>query len=158
MRRITLECAWVKLETPATHEKYRARQRRINEAGDSVPDSQRRVLDLQLSDTPATPTALPAPTAPPMPHSRRPTQTGRDSSNRNTFVVLSVVQIQQPSEEPRATASCCTWCRNMVGNSSSKKALSSCANSTVWPQSGREGVIAAAVFLREYSHPRSHCC
>ena len=52
MRRITLECAWVKLETPATHEKYRARQRRITEAGDSVPGSQRRVLDLQLSDSP----------------------------------------------------------------------------------------------------------
>ena len=39
---------------------------------------------------------------------------GRDS-NRNTFVVLNVVQILQPSEEPRTTASCCSFFRRTGG-------------------------------------------
>ena len=47
-----------------------------------------------------------------------PLSRGRDSSNRNSFVVLSVVQILQPSEEPRTTASCSTWFRSTVGSSS----------------------------------------
>ena len=60
-------------------EERNARQRRINEAGDSVPGSQesitRGVQNLQLTGTPATQTAPPAPAPPPMPNSRRPTQT-----------------------------------------------------------------------------------
>ena len=66
----TLVRASKKDETQATHERDRtaedriARQRRINEAGDPVPGSQdpltRRAQTLQLSDTLATQTALPA--------------------------------------------------------------------------------------------------
>ena len=62
---------------PATHERDRAageriaRQRRINEAGDSVPRSQDSIT---RTDTPATQTTLAAPAPPPMPNSRRPPQ------------------------------------------------------------------------------------
>ena len=69
---------------PVTHERDRvaekriARQRRINEAGDSAPGSQdsitRRVQNVNPSDTRATLEDL--------------LRRGCDSSNRNTFVVL----------------------------------------------------------------------
>ena len=73
---------------------------------------------------------------------------GRDS-NRNTFVVLNVVQILQPSEEPRTTASCCSFFRSTGDNSSPRRALYSCAISTVPPvlpvtQTDRGDVSAAA--------------
>ena len=81
---------------PATHERDRAaeernaRQRPINEAGDSVLGSQdslvRRFHNLHMADTTAAQTAPPAP----MPHSRRP-----------TFLQRSL----------RTMASCCTWSR-----------------------------------------------
>ena len=40
---------------------------------------------------------------------------GRDPSHNNSFAVLTVVQIRQPSEEPRTMGSCCTWFRNTGG-------------------------------------------
>ena len=70
-------------------------------------------------------------------------------------------EIQQPSKEPRITASCCTWFRSTVDNSSFMKALPSCAISTVPPvffvtQSGRGDVTDAAT-AKGYSTPRSRC-
>ena len=134
---------------PATHERDRAaqehiaRQRRIDEAGDSVPGSQdsgtQGVENLQLTDTPATHVTLPTPAPPPMPNSRRPAQLRARQQH----------EYLRCAQEPQTTASCCTWFRSTVGNSSSKKALPSCANSTVRrvfsvTQSDRGGVIAAA--------------
>ena len=145
---------------PAAHERHRtaedrnARQRRINEAGDSVPGSQdsltRRFHNLQLSDSPATQTTLPAPATAACPTLADPTQTRqRQESLRcaaqcgpdpaafkgasNHGLMLHMVQKHGVT----------------VDNSSLERALYSCATSTVplvfcVTQSGRSDVTAAA--------------
>ena len=114
-----------------------ANQRLINEAGDSVPSSQdsitRGVQNLLFQ---------------PQHHRRCPTlggllRRGCDSSKKNTFVVFDVVQIREHSEEPRTTASCCTWFRSMVASSFMKALLTVPLVFSV-TQSGRGGVTAAA--------------
>ena len=52
---------------------------------------------------------------------------GRGSSSKNAFVVLNVVQIQQPLNEPRTTASCGTWFRSTAENSPPMRVLHNCA-------------------------------
>ena len=96
------------LELP-THERDRtaeeriSRQRRNNEAGGlgtRQNSRTRRVRNLQLSDSPATQPAPPAPKPPPLHHTRRPTQ-----RKLRQEPLCCVVRIQL-SKEPRTTASC----------------------------------------------------
>ena len=106
----------------------------------------RGVQNLLLTDTPATQTTLPVPAPPPIPISRRVTQ----PRTRQTLAVLSVVQIQKSTKEPRTMASCCTWFRSMVASSSFKKVLPNRASSTVHPvfsvtQFDRDGALAAVI-------------
>ena len=163
---VTLVCSWEKRKNPdpATHDRDRtaaeqrnARRRRINEAG--VPCSQdsitRRVQSLQISDTPAAQTALPAPAPPPMPNTRRPPQ-ARPKQQPRAFAVRNVAQILSPSEQSPITASCCTWSRSTGDNGCSQKAMRSSGTSIAQPEklvtpSGRGDVAdapSAEVILR----------
>ena len=116
-------CALVRRETQdlplQTAEERNARQRRVNEAGDSHVEF-------------ATCSC----------------QTRSDAYRSSNPAIAANAPRPQSTQEPRTTASCCAWFRS-TDNSSSRRALPNYANSTVPPvfsvtQSGRGDVSAAA--------------
>ena len=150
-------CAWRKHETwVQLHTTETVQQKNVTLARDASPQKGNQywaVRTLMCEDSTTFDCEILRNRRPPLqPQHERRCQTlgcllrrGRDNSRENTFGVLNVVQIHQPSEEPRTTASCCTWFRSTGDNSSPKKALAILTEPPALPvtQSGRDNAAAA---------------